>query len=81
MFVDMGHPKAGKTNLTGTHIKLSATPARLRSPAPQLGVLDLTADKLAQLQLDGQLVASFGADFVQSGRTNPRRKTMSGKAC
>jgi crotonobetainyl-CoA:carnitine CoA-transferase CaiB-like acyl-CoA transferase len=55
-------PKAGKTNLTGTHIKLSATPARLRSPAPQLGehnaavyggVLDLTADKLAQLQLDG----------------------------
>jgi integrase/recombinase XerD len=28
-----------------------------------------------------QLVASFGADFVQSGRTNPRRKTMSGKAC
>jgi CoA:oxalate CoA-transferase len=62
MFVDMDHPKAGKTNLTGTHIKLSATPARLRSPAPQLGehnaavyggVLDLTADKLAQLQLDG----------------------------
>jgi hypothetical protein len=28
-----------------------------------------------------QLVASFGADFVQSGRTNPRRKTMSGTAC
>jgi hypothetical protein len=28
-----------------------------------------------------QLVASFGADFVQSDRTNPRRKTMSGTAC
>jgi hypothetical protein len=28
-----------------------------------------------------QLVASFDADFVQSGRTNPRRKSMSGTAC
>jgi formyl-CoA transferase len=37
MFVDMDHPKAGKTRLTGSHIKLSATPPRLRSPAPQLG--------------------------------------------
>jgi formyl-CoA transferase len=41
---------------------LRAAPARPRSPAPQLGehnaavyggVLELTADKLAQLQLDG----------------------------
>jgi formyl-CoA transferase len=62
MFVDMEHPKAGKTKLTGCHIKLSATPAHLRSPAPQLGehnaavfggLLGLTADELAQLQLDG----------------------------
>ncbi|MBC8642254.1 CoA transferase [Caballeronia sp. EK] len=62
MFVDMEHPKAGKTKLTGCHIKLSATPAHLRSPAPQLGehnaavfggLLGLTADELAKLQLDG----------------------------
>jgi crotonobetainyl-CoA:carnitine CoA-transferase CaiB-like acyl-CoA transferase len=54
--------RAGKTRLTGCHIKLSATPARLRSPAPQLGehsaavfgdLLGLTADQRAELQLDG----------------------------
>ncbi|NPT61542.1 SDR family oxidoreductase [Paraburkholderia sp. 5N] len=28
-----------------------------------------------------QLVASFEAGFVQSGRTNPMRKSMSGVAC
>jgi len=62
MFVDMDHPKAGKTRLTGSHIKLSATPPRLRSPAPQLGehntdvlsgLLGLTAEAITQLQLDG----------------------------
>jgi formyl-CoA transferase len=37
MFVDIDHPKAGRTRLTGGHIKLSATPPRLLTPAPQLG--------------------------------------------
>ena len=61
-FVDMDHPKADKTKLAGAHIKLSATPARLRSPAPQFDehnadvfgtLLRLTADELAQLRVEG----------------------------
>ena len=62
MFVDVEHPKAGKTRLTGAHIKLSATPARLRTPAPMLGehndevfggLLGLPADALEQLRREG----------------------------
>lgn len=37
MFVDVQHPVAGKTKLTGSHIKLSATPPCIRAPAPTLG--------------------------------------------
>ena len=62
MFVDVEHPKAGKTRLTGAHIKLSATPARLRTPAPMLGehndevfggLLGLSADALEELRRKG----------------------------
>ncbi|MEJ8824177.1 CoA transferase [Variovorax humicola] len=62
MFVDVEHPTAGKTKLTGAHIKLSATPARLRTPAPLLGehtdsvfgsLLGLPADRLAALRSEG----------------------------
>jgi crotonobetainyl-CoA:carnitine CoA-transferase CaiB-like acyl-CoA transferase len=57
-----GPPEGGQDQPDGHLIKLRAAPARPRSPAPQLGehnaavyggVLELTADKLAQLQLDG----------------------------
>ena len=37
MFVDVEHPLAGKTRLTGSHIKLGATPTRIAAPAPLLG--------------------------------------------
>ena len=37
MFVNVDHPLAGKTRLTGSHIKLGATPARIATPAPLLG--------------------------------------------
>jgi formyl-CoA transferase len=37
MFVDVEHPKAGKTRLTGSHIKMSATNPGIRTPAPLLG--------------------------------------------
>ncbi|MDR2528191.1 MAG: CoA transferase [Synergistaceae bacterium] len=37
MFVEMRHPVAGKIKLTGSHIKLSETPASLRTPSPSLG--------------------------------------------
>ena len=62
MFVDVEHPKAGRTKLTGAHIKLSATPPRVCVPAPQLGehnevvfggLLGLSADRLAQLRSEG----------------------------
>ena len=62
MFVDVDHPTAGRTTLTGSHIKLSATPPRLRAPAPLLGehneavygeLLGLTREHLAELRRAG----------------------------
>ncbi|MDM0111814.1 CoA transferase [Variovorax sp. J22R133] len=62
MFVDVEHPTAGKTKLTGAHIKLSATPARLRTPAPRLGehndsvlggLLGLPSERLQALRSEG----------------------------
>ena len=64
MFVDVEHPKAGKTKLTGAHIKLGATPARIGAPAPLLGqhnedvfggILGLTSGRLAQLHSEGAI--------------------------
>jgi formyl-CoA transferase len=37
MFVPLSHPKAGKTVVTGSHIKLSDTPPTIRTPSPALG--------------------------------------------
>ncbi|WP_040382515.1 CaiB/BaiF CoA transferase family protein [Dethiosulfovibrio peptidovorans] len=37
MFVPVEHPVAGKTTLTGNHIKLSGTPAGIRTASPILG--------------------------------------------
>lgn len=37
MFVDVDHPVAGKTTLTGDHIKFSDKKAYVRNPAPTLG--------------------------------------------
>ena len=37
MFVDVDHPIAGKTHLTGCHIKFSETECKIRTPAPTLG--------------------------------------------
>lgn len=37
MFVEMEHPRAGKTRLTGSHLKFSATPTAFRNPSPLLG--------------------------------------------
>jgi len=37
MFVDIEHPVAGKTTLTGNHIKFSEKKAEIRTPAPTLG--------------------------------------------
>lgn len=37
MFVEVEHPKAGKTTLTGCHIKFSETECKIKTPAPSLG--------------------------------------------
>lgn len=37
MFVDIKHPNAGELKITGNHIKLSATPALIRTVSPMLG--------------------------------------------
>jgi formyl-CoA transferase len=62
MFVDVQHPVAGKTTLTGSHIKLSATPPHVRAPAPRLGehndevfrnLPTMTAERLSRLRAEG----------------------------
>ncbi|WP_336492609.1 CaiB/BaiF CoA transferase family protein [Methylobacterium nigriterrae] len=62
MFVDIEHPKAGMTKLTGAHIKLTGTPATVRTPAPELGqhnldvfgtLLGMSAGHLDQLRREG----------------------------
>lgn len=64
MFVDVEHPTAGKTRLTGGHIKLSATPPRIDRPAPLLGqdnaavyqgLLGMAAERMSALQREGTI--------------------------
>jgi formyl-CoA transferase len=61
MFVDVEHPVAGPTRLTGSHIKLSATPSRIRAAAPTLGqhtesvlaaLPGMTPERLARLRAE-----------------------------
>ena len=62
MFVDVDHPKAGRTKLTGAHIKLSETPPQVHTPAPRLGehndavygeLLGLGVERLASMREAG----------------------------
>ena len=64
MFVEMEHPVAGPVKLTGSHIKLSATPPSLRAPSPSLGqhnedvygqYLGFSAQDIAALKQEGVL--------------------------
>lgn len=64
MFVDTVHPKAGKIKLTGSHIKMSATPPKIRSVSPGLGehnaavlgeLLGLSGDEVAKLKAEGAI--------------------------
>ena len=58
MVLDMPHPGAGVVRMTGFPVKLSATPARLRHPAPALGAdteavlqeLGYSAERIAALR-------------------------------
>ncbi len=62
MFVDVEHPTAGSTKLTGAHIKLTGTPPGIRSPSPLLGqhnlevfggLLGLATENIEALQREG----------------------------
>lgn len=62
MFVNVEHPKAGKTTLTGCHIKFSETECKVKTPAPALGqhtdevlktCLGFDDEKLAALKAAG----------------------------
>jgi len=62
MFVDVDHPKAGRMTITGSQLKLSETPATIRTPAPALGQdnatvysewLRLSADEIAAYTSEG----------------------------
>ena len=64
MFVEIDHPKAGKLKITGSHIKMSATPPSIRVPSPALGehnaavlgeLLGLNSEQLAGLKADGAI--------------------------
>lgn len=64
MFVKTEHPVAGDLTVTGSHIKLTGTPASIRTPSPLLGqhneeilenTLGFDKDKVAQLKKDGVL--------------------------
>ncbi len=64
MFVDTEHPKAGKIKLTGSHIKMSAAPPKIRFVSPGLGehnaavlgeLLGLSGDEVAKLKAEGAI--------------------------
>jgi CoA:oxalate CoA-transferase len=61
MVVEIEHPGHGRVRMTGFPVKLSATPAQLRRPAPQLGehtdlvlgALGYSPERIATLRRDG----------------------------
>ena len=64
MFVDLEHPVAGKMKVTGAHIKLSGTPATVRTPSPALGqhndevlgeLLGYTEEEISALREEGAI--------------------------
>ncbi len=59
MFVEIEHPIAGKMKITGNHLKFSATPSEIKTPAPVLGqhteeicknILNLTDEEIKILK-------------------------------
>jgi len=53
MVLEVEHPGHGPVRMTGFPVKFSATPCRVRLPAPELGAH--TEQVLSELGLQGQL--------------------------
>jgi crotonobetainyl-CoA:carnitine CoA-transferase CaiB-like acyl-CoA transferase len=62
MVVEIDHPGHGPVRMTGFPVKLSATPARLRHPAPTLG--EHTDAVLTDLGYDAERIAALKARGV-----------------
>jgi crotonobetainyl-CoA:carnitine CoA-transferase CaiB-like acyl-CoA transferase len=62
MAVDVDHPKAGRTTVTNTPLKLSHTPGSVRRPAPTLG--QHTDEILRRLHYDAATIATYRAAGV-----------------
>jgi crotonobetainyl-CoA:carnitine CoA-transferase CaiB-like acyl-CoA transferase len=60
--IEVEHPRAGPTRATGFPVRLSATPATLRRPAPTLG--QHTDEVLTELGLTPDAIAALRADNV-----------------
>ena len=62
MVVEIDHPGHGPVRMTGFPIKLSATPARLRRPAPALG--EHTDPVLRELGYDAERITALRANGI-----------------
>lgn len=59
MFVEVEHPNAGRTVLNNTHLKMSGTPAGVRTPSPTLGQHNL--------EVYGAMLGLSAGDIEQCG--------------
>ena len=57
MVLDAEHPGHGRVRMTGFPVKLDATPARLRRPAPKLG--EHTEEVLAEVGYEPERIAAL----------------------
>jgi crotonobetainyl-CoA:carnitine CoA-transferase CaiB-like acyl-CoA transferase len=62
MVLEAEHPGHGRVRMTGFPVKLGATPARLRRPAPALG--EHTDQVLGELGYDAARLAELRASGV-----------------